>query len=98
MSDQPDIINARFAQEDELVSRRNLRHLLTRRRNERISARQTDNGWPVTVYAHPDTISELSVDNDPEEAHTMDFEGKLFMQSPLIGDPSLERGVFVIEW
>lgn len=98
MSDQPDIINARFAQEDELVSRRNLRHLLTRRRNERISARVTDDGWPVAIYMHPDTASELALDSDPEEEHTLDFEGKVFMETPIVQDPSLERGVFVIQW
>lgn len=85
-----------------VVSRRNLRHLITRRRNERI-AELRDDRWPLTIYCHVDTQRELIVDGDPTEAHTItDIEGKEFMGIPLVGtytdDAGVGPGQFAVVW
>jgi hypothetical protein len=81
----------------ELVSRRALRHLILRRRNERIAA-QRDDQWPVTIYCHPETHADLLTDGDPLEQMTMDFLGGTFMRIPLLEDQRLAPGEFVVDW
>lgn len=80
-----------------VVSRRALRHHLLRLRNGRV-AQLRDDRLPVLITAHPDTISEVLMDSDPHERHTVDFEGKAFMGVPLLGDARLEAGVFEVRW
>lgn len=80
------------------VSRKALRHLIMRRRNERIVADQRAVEMPAVIHLHPDTRDEILMDNDPNEMFTVDFEGREFLGIPLQGDPALERGVFVVVW
>jgi len=82
---------------DEFVSRRAVRHLVLRRRNERVAA-DRDDRWPVLISVHPDTREELLIDSDPDELRTIDFEGHEFMGIPLQGDPSVEPGQIVLRW
>lgn len=82
---------------DEFVTRRALRHVITRRRNERI-AELRDEAWPLYLVMHPDTRSEILIDDDPDEQRTIDFEGKAFMSIPIITDPSVELGLFELQW
>jgi hypothetical protein len=79
------------------LSRAAVRHLIVRRRNERI--RETRNeSWPRLIRLHPDSLTELLVDSDPAEAHTLDFEGLQFMNIPVQTDPELELGVVAVDW
>lgn len=81
----------------DLLTRRNVRHELIRRRNERIVA-DRDDRWPLAIFMHPETVHEVLMDADPAEAHTLDFEGKFFMNVPLIGDERLAPGEVRLQW
>lgn len=83
--------------EGEFVTRKNLRHLLLRRRNERI-AETRDDQWPTVIYLHPETHAELLTDGDPHEQQTMDFVGGTFMRIPLVEDTRVAAGDFIVDW
>lgn len=87
-----------FEMTDEYVSRRAVRHLIVRARNARIAAEERDDRWPLQIVMAPSTLSELQVDGDPQEAHTLDFEGLEFMGIPLVADPEMLAGEFELRW
>jgi hypothetical protein len=82
----------------EEVSRRALRHLLLRRRNERIAADPRAAVAVRLLRMHPDTWDDLRLDPDPLEADTVDFEGRTFCGVPVVGDLSLAAGVIEVDW
>jgi len=86
---------------DDLVSRRNLRHLIMRRRNERI-AELRDDRFPVEILMHRETLEDLRADGDPDEYATLDFEGTVFMgiavQAQYTEDGGPGPGEFVVAW
>jgi hypothetical protein len=81
----------------EFLSRRAVRHELIRRRNERI-VELRDDSWPAHLLMHTYSLEDLRMDSDPAEAQTMDFEGKEFMNIPVITDDRLEHGEFRVAW
>ncbi len=82
-----------------LVTRKNVRHLIVRRRNERIAiGGPTFDDWPTAIHVHYDTLDDLLLDPDGQEHSTIDFEGSQFMRIPLITDPSLEPGEIALRW
>lgn len=82
-----------------LVTRKNVRHLLVRRRNERIAVGgPTFDDWPTAMHVHPETLEDLLLDPDGQERNTIDFEGREFMRIPIVQDPSLEPGEFALRW
>lgn len=82
---------------DDVLSRRTVRHLLLRRRNERV-AQLRDDRMPRRVSMNLRTLEELLTDSDPAEQWTLDFEGMEFMGIPVVVDPSLEVGVVAVDW
>lgn len=80
------------------VTRANVRHLVVRRRNERISADPRADDWPTAIHMHPETLADLLLDGDGREANTVDFEGREFMGFPIVEDGSLEPGEFALRW
>jgi len=81
------------------VTRSNVRHLLVRRRNERIAlGGPTFDDWPLAIHMHSETLEDLLLDGDGTEAHTIDFEGREFMNIPIVEDDSLEPGEFALRW
>jgi hypothetical protein len=82
-----------------LVTRKNVRHLIVRRRNERIAAGGPDfDDWPVAIHMHPETRDDLLMDRDGHEQHTMDFEGSTFLRIPVVVDDTLAPGEFALRW
>jgi hypothetical protein len=79
-------------------TRRELRHMLMRRRNERIAADRDAAGMPRLLRMHDDTLTDLLLDPDPNETFTVDFEGKAFLGIPVLTDPRLERGTVEVDW
>ena len=82
---------------DEVLSRKALRHMLVRRRNERI-AELRDDRWPLRLVMAPETLEELLVDSDPLEQRTLDFEGWEFAGIPLSTRAGMERGLVAVDW
>ena len=82
----------------EEVSRRALRHLLLRRRNERIAADPQAAVAVRLLRMHPDTWDDLRLDPDPSERDTIDFEGRTFCGVPVAEDLSLAAGVVEVDW
>lgn len=91
-------MNAGVIVRDGAGARRELRHALMRRRNERIAADQHADGMPVALVMAPTTREELLLDNDPAEAFAIDFEGREFLGIPLLEVDTLEHGVVEVRW
>lgn len=83
--------------DDDVLSRKTVRHLLLRRRNERIATARDDRMPSRLVMSH-DTLAELLADSDPAEAWTLDFEGFEFMGVPIGVDHSLASGIVQVDW
>jgi hypothetical protein len=82
-----------------VLTRRNLRHALMRRRNERIAAAGPRyDEPPAELFLSPATREDLLKDGDPDEAKTIDFLGEMFCGVPLIEDGRLAKGQFVVRW
>jgi hypothetical protein len=82
---------------EDLLTRRNLRHHVMRRRNARI-AETRDQAMPLALRMNPDTLTELLLDGDPAEQHTLDFEGREFIGIPVLTDPAMGYGDIAIDW
>lgn len=80
-----------------VVTRREVRHGLLRAHNERVAASR-DLSWPTALVMHPLTREDVLIDDDPAEAHVVDFEGHAFMSIPVLTDDRLERGVVQLQW
>jgi hypothetical protein len=83
---------------DEVISRRVLRHMLMRRRNERIAADRDADGMPSSLRMGQESLDALLVDNDPGEQFAMDWLGKEFLRIPILVDPRLQAGVVEVDW
>ena len=81
----------------EFLTRRGVRHALLRARNGRV-VEPRDDRWPVLLVMHPLTLAELLMDSDPDERRTIDFEGKAFMNIPLLEDPGMVVGEVAMRW
>lgn len=81
----------------DVLSRKTVRHQLIRARNARI-AEHRDDRWPMQLHMSTETLSELLLDGDPDEQHTLDFEGFEFMGIPIEYDARLDPGVVAIVW
>lgn len=80
------------------VSRRELRHALMRRRNERIAADRHADGMPVVLRMHPDTAWALLADPDPNERFTVDDEGRTFLGIPIQTHPEVVLWAVEVDW
>lgn len=81
----------------EFLTRRGVRHALVRARNTRV-LQDRDDRWPVLLVMHPLTMAELLMDSDPAERHVIDFEGKAFMDIPVLEDPGMAVGEVAMRW
>lgn len=84
---------------ENMLTRKALRNLLLRRRNERI-AESRDDRSPVLLRMHPATCAELELDGDPEEFETMRVNAEFteFAGIPIVQDPSLSFGQVEVDW
>lgn len=82
---------------DEFLTRKAVRHRLVRLRNERIATTR-DDAWPLQMLMAHTTHEELLVDGDGGEQHTLDFEGRAFMNVPITVDDRLAHGVIQLVW
>ncbi len=80
------------------LSRKELRHMLLRRRNERVMADRHALGLPTLLVMHPHTAEELRLDNDPDERFTLDFEGREFMGIPILEDARVKLWRVEVRW
>lgn len=80
-----------------MASRRELRHLIIRRRNDRIAS-DRDDRLPVRLWMHPDTLSDLLTDDDAAERWVLDFEGREFMGVPVVERPDMAVGLVDVDW
>lgn len=95
-------LNDPRAADSSTLSRRSLRHLLMRRRNERIRELR-DERVPVVIVMGPETLDQLEIDGDPEEAWTLESatvagEVYRFCSIPVLVDTQLEVGIFEVRW
>lgn len=80
------------------VSRRELRHMILRRRNERVVANRHAALMPTVLRMHPETRYALLRDDDPNERWALDFEGDEFLGIPIFTDASLELWTVDVTW
>lgn len=82
-----------------ILTRKHLRHVLQRTRNERIAELgPTEPGQPEALIMSGITHGDLLLDDDPLERDTLDFEGFEFMGVPIQTNPTLPRGEVQIRW
>lgn len=83
----------------DLVSRKAVRHQLQRLRNARV-LRTRDESWPTSLTMHPDDWDSLRIEraDDVVDAQLVTLEPPTFMDVPVISDPQLPRGSFVVSW
>lgn len=81
----------------ELLTRKAVRHAILRAHHARAVA-DRDERWPLALHMHPDSLSELLVDGDPDEQHTLDFEGLELMRIPIVTDQRIPAGEVRIQW
>lgn len=81
----------------DLLTRKAVRHAILRAHHTRVLEAR-DERWPLALHMHPDSLSELLVDGDPDEQHTLDFEGLELLRIPIVTDQRLAPGEVRIQW